>query len=614
MGAIARFIEERSYSVADFARDMDRRYFGKATASGVNVSETTALNTTAVYACVSLLAETVASLPLPVYRRLQPRGKERALDHYLYKLLHDAPNPEMSSYQFREVLQGHLGTWGNAYAEIEWDERTGRIRALWPLRPDCMKVKREQGKLTYTYRLPDGIEARLPAYRIWHIPGFGYDGLVGYSPIRLAREAIGLAMATEEFGARFFGQGTHMGMVAKHPKTLSTQGHTNLENSLNEQYSGLDKAFRMMVLEEGMDIVKIGIPPEDAQFLETRKFQLAEIARFYHIPPHMVGDLERATFSNIEQQSIEFVVYTMRPWLVRWEQSARLKLMGPEERQQYFIEFLVDGLLRGDAAARAAYYNQMFMVGAISPNDIREKENMNPIDGGDKTYIPLNMMPADQSSNPSTTVKAANYNSKRGMSPDDWKEAYEEGTPHWAVDLDPSLFAQDFVEELKNRKLSGKLLEIGCGNGRDSIFFSKAGFKVTAIDIAPGAIELSKENAKAAGVDVDFQEANAEDLPFEDSMFSAIFTLSVLHATNLNKSISESARVLKGNGLFFVYIYGSTESIDGTTEQTITIDSFMQLLKTAGYGILDFYSEQQEQYDEAGEKHQILVALAERTK
>jgi len=394
MGKIADYIERR-YSLSDVQKNIFRNIFSRPSAAGVNVSEASALKASAVYACVSLLAQTVASLPLPVYRRL-PRGKERAVNHHLYELLHDAPNPEMTSYQLRETMEGHLATWGNAYSEIDWNERSGMINAIWPLRPDKMQVIREKGELFYIYTTPDGVDHKLPSFRIWHIPGFGYNGLVGYPPIQLAREAIGLSLATEEFGARFFGQGAHMGMVVQHPKTLSKVAHDNLEGSLNTQYAGLGKSHRMMVLEEGMTWQRIGIPPEDAQFLETRQFQLSEIARFYHIPPHMIGDLNKATFSNIEQQSLEFVIHCIRPWLVRWEQSIHLQLMGPSERKQFYAEFLIDGLLRGDSDARGKFYNQMFMIGAYSPNDIREKENMNPIDGGDKTYVPLNMVPMDQ--------------------------------------------------------------------------------------------------------------------------------------------------------------------------------------------------------------------------
>ena len=369
--------------------------YGSAT--GIHVSENTALRSTAVWACVKLLSETLASLPLIVYRRLTPRGKERAAGHPLYKLLHDAPNPEMTSYTFREVMQGHLVTWGNCFAEIDYGNGIGDgyPQALWPLLPNKMQVGRdkESGKLIYSYLLPDGTTAKLAAWQVWHVPGFGFDGIVGYSPIQMAREAIGLSLATEEFGARFFGNGASPGGVLEHPNKLSVEAQERLRKSWNEMHSGLSNQHRIAILEEGMKFSKVGIPPNDAQFLETRKFQINEIARFFNVPPHMIGDLDRATFSNIEQQSLEFVVYTIRPWLVRWEQAASLKLLGAAERSEYFVEFLVDGLLRGDSASRAAYYREMFYMGAMSPNDIREKENLNPLDQGDEYYIPLNMVP-----------------------------------------------------------------------------------------------------------------------------------------------------------------------------------------------------------------------------
>jgi len=257
-----------------------------------------------------------------------------------------------------------------------------------------MKLNRDKGKLYYIYTTPDSQEHILPSYRVWHIPGFGYDGLLGYTPMRLAREAIGLSLATENFGATLFSQGTHPGLIATHPGKLTKQGSENLDRSLNERYAGLGKAHRLMVLEEGLTIEKIGINPDDAQFLETRKFQLNEICRFYRVPPHLVSDTAPSTSwgTGIEQQNIGFLQYTIQPWLTRWEQWAHMKLMGPEDRKKYFVEFLVQGLLRGDAKSRSEYYNQRFMVGSMSPNDIRAKENENPIEGGDIYCIPLNMV------------------------------------------------------------------------------------------------------------------------------------------------------------------------------------------------------------------------------
>ncbi len=369
---------------------------GKA-ASGVTVNETTALNATAVFSAVDILARTLASLPLPVYRRLQPRGKERAPDHPLYELLHDLPNPEMTSFDLRQALMGHLALWGNCFCEVERD-RGGRVKALWPLRPDRMQVKRDGQGLLYLYRVDDGTQAGLRQGQVMHLRGLSSDGLIGYSPIRMAREAIGLALATEQFGAAFFGNGSRPGGVLQHPQTISNEASERLKKSWEEMHRGLTQAHRVAILEEGMTWQQVGIPPEDAQFLETRKFQVSEIARMFHVPPHMLADLDRSTNNNIEHQSIEFVVHTMRPWLVCWEQGIYRDLLSLQERRQYFAEFLVDGLLRGDYKSRQEGYAVGRQNGWLSANDIRELENMNPLPGdqGDTYLVPLNMVPADQ--------------------------------------------------------------------------------------------------------------------------------------------------------------------------------------------------------------------------
>lgn len=390
--------ELRLFSLTDMDKAMDMLINGRPSVTGVNVNSNTAMNCVPYFAGVRLISETVGQLPLIEYARKQPRGKERATDRILYRLLHDAPNPEMSAMTFKEVLQGHAITWGNAFAEIQWNP-DGYPEALWPLRPDKMQVGRDEvtKEIIYAYRLPDGTTAKLPAYRVFHIPGFGFDGLIGYDTIYLAREAIGMALAMEEYGARFFGNGANPGGVLEHPNKLSQASQDNLRKSWNEMHQGLSNQHRIAILEEGMKYQQVGIPPENAQFLESRKFQLNEIARLLHIPPHMLADLDRATFSNIEHQGIEYVTYTMTPWLIRWEQTCNRKLLLPFERNIFFFEFLVDALLRGDSAARASFYRELFYLGALSPNDIREKENMNPIteDGADDYYIQQNMIPMD---------------------------------------------------------------------------------------------------------------------------------------------------------------------------------------------------------------------------
>ena len=365
-------------------------YFFGASSSGKSVSEKTALQTTAVYACVRILAETIASLPLHTYR-YSPGGKEKAQDHPLYPLLHSEPNPEMTSFVFRETLMGHLLLWGNAYAQIIRDGR-GRVLGLYPLLPSKMLVSRtDQGILFYQYE-KDGRTYFLPNTEVLHIPGLGFDGLVGYSPIAMARNAIGMAIATEEYGAKFFANGANPGGVLEHPGVVKDSG--KIRESWNAVYQGSGNAHRVAVLEEGMKFQPIGIPPEQAQFLETRKYQLNEIARIFRIPPHMIGDLEKSSFSNIEQQSLEFVMYTLDPWVIRWEQAIQRALLSGGEKRQYFVKFNVDGLLRGDYQSRMNGYAVGRQNGWLSANDIRELENLNRISpelGGDLYLINGNM-------------------------------------------------------------------------------------------------------------------------------------------------------------------------------------------------------------------------------
>lgn len=373
---------------------------GATSSSGMVVTESTSLTCSAVYACVRVLAETIASLPLVVYRRLPNGGRERATGHYLYSLLHDQPNEEMTSFQWRETAMGHVTLWGNSFSQIEMDG-AGRVIGLWPWRPDWVKVRRVNGRLQYAYRLaqPDArgrSEIVLGKDSVLHVPGLGFDGIVGYSVIAMARQSIGMALAAEEFGARFFGNGARPGVVLEHPGKLSEIAEKRLRESWEARHQGPDKANKVAVLEEGLKIHELGIPPDDAQFIETRKFQTVDIARWFRVPPHLIGDLERATFSNIEHQSIDFVVHTIRPWLVRWEQALNLALLTPAERKVYFIELLVDGLLRGDVQSRYQAYAVGRQNGWLSANDIRALENMNPIAGGDVYLIPLNMIPAGQ--------------------------------------------------------------------------------------------------------------------------------------------------------------------------------------------------------------------------
>nr|DAV58344.1 MAG TPA: Portal [Caudoviricetes sp.] len=359
--------------------------FGKS-AAGAKVNEFTAMQTTAVYACVRILAESIAGLPLHLYE-YRGNGKERVPGHPLYFLLHDSPNPEMTSFIFRETAMIHLLLWGNSYAQILRDGR-GRVMGLYPLLPNRMSVGRdESGEIVYTYTPMSESNPHLKGQRqitlrredVLHIPGLGFDGLVGYSPIAMAKNAIGIALATEEYGAAFFKNGARPGGVLEHPGVLKDP--SKLRESWHAVYGGTMNTGRIAVLEEGVKYQQIAIPPEEAQFLETRKFQIDEIARLYRVPPHMIGDLEKSSFNNIEQQSLEFVKYTLNPWVVRWEQSLQKALLTDKERKEYFIRFKVDGLLRGDYKSRMEGYAIGRQNGWLSANDIRSLEDLNPIEG-----------------------------------------------------------------------------------------------------------------------------------------------------------------------------------------------------------------------------------------
>lgn len=375
-------------------------YMGGST-SGKQVTERSAMQMTAVYSCVRILSEAVAGLPLHLYRYKEGGGKEKAIDLPLYRLMHDEPNPEMSSFVFRETLMTHLLLWGNAYAQIIRNGK-GEVIALYPLMPNKMRVDRdENGNLYYEY-VHSSDEAdtmknttvRLTPYNVLHIPGLGFDGLVGYSPIAMAKNAIGMAIACEEYGAKFFANGAAPSGVLEHPGVIKDP--QKVREAWQSQFGGSQNANKIAVLEEGMKYTPISISPEQAQFLETRKFQINEIARIFRVPPHMVGDLEKSSFSNIEQQSLEFVKYTLDPWVMRWEQSLSRALFTDEEKKTLFFKFNVEGLLRGDYQSRMNGYATARQNGWMSANDIRELENMDKIpaeQGGDLYLINGSMLP-----------------------------------------------------------------------------------------------------------------------------------------------------------------------------------------------------------------------------
>ena len=396
-----------------------------STTSGKRVNERTSMQMTAVYSCVRILSEAVASLPLNVYRYTDTGGKEKAIDHSLFHLLHDEPNPEMSSFIFRETLMTHLLLWGNAYAQIIRNGK-GEVIALYPLMPDRMSVDRDKnGQLYYKYTKNNDDAPTMESGSVYlspsdvlHIPGLGFDGLVGYSPIAMAKNAIGLAIAAEEYGSKFYANGAAPSGILEHPGTLKDPAR--VRDSWNATFGGSSNSNKVAVLEEGMKYTPISIAPNEAQFLETRKFQINEIARIFRVPPHMVGDLEKSSFSNIEQQSLEFVKYTLDPWVIRWEQALYRTLLTEEEKKTVFFKFNVEGLLRGDYASRMNGYATARQNGWMSANDIRELENLDRIPaelGGDLYLVNGNMLPLN-----SAGAAYANIISEEKEEPDEETE------------------------------------------------------------------------------------------------------------------------------------------------------------------------------------------------
>jgi HK97 family phage portal protein len=376
--------EQRTMTLAELDSWMDTSQAGGGVTSnaGVWIDPATAMTSAVVYACVNVLAQTIGALPLIVYRRLVDGGKERSPEHRLYNLLHDAPNPEMTAYELRSCLVGHQCLWGNAYCEIERSD--AGVNGLWPLRPDRMTPTRDiDNRLIYDYRLPDGTIKHFQFAQIMHWRGLSSNGIIGYSPIRQAAESIGLDLATRQAGTSFFGNDSRPGGVLTHPGKLSKDAATRLRDTWEAAHRGLNQRQRVAVLEEGVKWEQVGIPPEEAQYLETRKYGRSEIAGLYRVPLHMINDLERATFSNVEHIALEFVKFTLMPWLVQIEQAIQRDLFRISEgKRSHFAEHLVEGLLRGDSAGRAAYLQTMRQNGALNADEWRALDNLNPIEGG----------------------------------------------------------------------------------------------------------------------------------------------------------------------------------------------------------------------------------------
>jgi HK97 family phage portal protein len=372
---------------------IDEVCFGDEPNPNQAITEDRALTYTAFWAAVNRIANDVAKLPIHVYRQTKS-GLKPADDHPVGMLLHDRPNEHQTPFTFRQTCQGWALSWGNSYSEIV-PRGDGSAAQLIPISPGRVTMKLAPGG-GYLYEVfqPNGAKVMIPAERMLHVHGLG-DGFVGYSPVALFRQNLSLSLNAEQAGANFFGNGFRPGAVLSHPQILSDEAFARLKKSMEDQSKG--KAGSLLITEEGMKLEQWTIPPDDAQFLETRQFQIQDIARIFNIPPHKLGDLSRATFSNIEEQSMDYVVDCLQPWLTNWEQELEWKLFSPQERKRYRVKFSVEGILRGNSQARADFYSKLFNIGVMSINDIRSLENLPTIgEAGDEHYVPVNLQTAEK--------------------------------------------------------------------------------------------------------------------------------------------------------------------------------------------------------------------------
>lgn len=470
--------------------------------AGVRVNHETALQSTVVLACARVLAESVAGLPLHLLRRLGGGGKEIAREHPLYGILHDTPNPWQTSFEWREQMMLHLCLHGNAYSEIR-PGAAGAVTELWPLHPSRMNVEQiENGRLRYKYREERGTETVYTQDQVLHLRWLSDDGVHGMVPIELARDAIGLARACEIHGAAFFGNGARPGVVLSTDNTISAEAAETLRNNWERMHRGAERSNRTAVLTGGLKPIELGGNNQEAQFLEARRFQVEEICRLYRVPPHLVGDLTRSSFSNIEQQSIDFVQHTLLPWLKRFETAIARDLISDPA---YFAEFDTRGLLRGDAAARASYYQTMWNLGVASINEIRQWENLDPIEGGDTRFVQLNMQTLGQANTEQAPVE------EEQQPPQSYVEQFlASRSMTISIDYDKTFAAEPktWGEFAKQAAAAGN--RIVMVSRRPDTPEDKAEIEGTLGDYAEAfsdillvGDQMKDEAAKAAGIDVD---------------------------------------------------------------------------------------------------------------
>lgn len=394
MGFLTRAFDRRSVTVV--GDELWRSWKAAGSAAGVSVTPETAMTFSAVFAAHKILSESTAMLPLFLLKKLE-RGKIPATNKRLYSVLHDVANPEMDAYLVRETMTSHLASWGRAHAKLDYNA-DGEITAMWPIPPQRVEVGRDLNRnLVHKVTLPDGQKRTYQSWEMLYLRGMSPDGINVFTPIKLARQGIGLGLAAEAYGASFFGNGAAPQGVLRHPGTLKDEAYARIINSWNDAHQGIGNANKVALLEEGMEWIKIGIPPDDAQFLQTRQFQVEEIGRWYRIPNMMLNmSGANSTYASVEAYGLQFVIYTLYPWLVRWEKAISMQMLLERERNKYVAEHLMTAILRGDTPSRNAAYATGRQWGWLSVNDVRELENMNPIEGGDVYLTPSNMVNASE--------------------------------------------------------------------------------------------------------------------------------------------------------------------------------------------------------------------------
>lgn len=444
MGVLTNSVEKRA-TLENPSTSLAEALGAMSPVDGVSVNEQTALRLSHVYAAINILSNSIASIPLDLYRKSDGQ-KIKDTDHPVYDLIHAHPNDEQTSYLFRHVLQGHVSRYGNGFCYVV---RQGDVpQELMILHPKKVQLKRQQGRLFYKYQ---DISDLLPAQDVIHIRAFSNDGMVGLSLIEVvAKEVLGLGLAAQKFATKWFENSGSHGAVLEHPGNLSEDAITQLRNQLQRDYAGLGHAHKFKIFEEGMTLKEIGGNPEDSQLLETRQFSVADASRIWNIPLHKLADLSKATLNNVEQMSISFVRDSIRPWLVNWEQELEKKLLTKNERREYFIRFNIEGLLRGDSQARAEFYKTMWEMGAYSINEIRDKEDDNPVENGDTRFVPLNFAPLGTPQERSEQRTEARSSDMRLKLINAWQSVFEKDIQR-AVDIEVNDTRKAAVKHLERR-------------------------------------------------------------------------------------------------------------------------------------------------------------------